>query len=109
MTVPDTGDLLYLDFDPVVGHEQAKRRPGLVLSPATFNRTFGVAFIAPVTSKARGHAFEVPLPEGLAVHGSVMIQHLKSLDWRERHPEHLGRAPAGVVAAASAIVKAILG
>jgi mRNA interferase MazF len=109
LTIPDTGDLLYIDFDPAVGHEQLKRRPGLVLSPAAFNRAFGVAFVAPVTSKSRGHDFEVPLPDGLAVHGSVMVQHLKSLDWRQRRAEHVGRAPASVVATAVFIVKGILG
>jgi len=100
--------LLYIDFDPGVGHEQLKRRPGLVLSPAAFNRAFGVAFVAPVT-KSRGHDFEVPLPDGLAVRGSVLVQHLKSLDWRQRRAEHIGRAPASVVATAAFIVKSILG
>ncbi len=109
MTVPDTGDLLYIDFDPGDGHEQLKRRPGLVLSPAAFNRAFGVAFVAPVTTRSRGHDFEVPLPDGLPVHGAVMMQHLKSLDWRQRRAEHIGRAPATVVATATFIVKSILG
>ncbi len=109
MTVPDTGDLLYIDFDPGVGNEQLKRRPGLVLSPASFNRVFGVAFVAPVTTTSRGHDFEVPLPDGLAVHGSVLVQHLTSLDWRQRRAEHIGRAPASVIATAAFIAKSILG
>ena len=108
MTTPDTGDLLYLDFDPAVGHEQLKRRPGLVLSPAAFNRAFGVALIAPVTSEGRGHDFEVSLPDGLAVHGSIMVQHLKSLDWRQRRAEHVGRVPEAVVATAIYIARSIL-
>ena len=50
-----------MDFDPQAGHEQMKRRPALVLSPAAFNDAFGLAFVAPVTTKPKGHAFEVPL------------------------------------------------
>jgi mRNA interferase MazF len=104
LKTPDRGDLITLDFDPQAGHEQKKRRPALVLSPAPFNEVFGLAYVAPITSKPRGHAFEVPLPAGSNVRGVVLVHQLKSLDWRMRRARAIGTAPPSVVRAAAEIV-----
>lgn len=109
MIPPDRGDLIILDFDPQAGHEQMKRRPALVLSPEAFNRTFGLALIAPITTQPKGHAFEIALPPGLRVKGSVMVHQLKSLDWRARRATAAGKAPAAVTDQAAEIVKEIVG
>jgi mRNA interferase MazF len=85
-----------------------KRRPALVLSPASFNRTFGLAFVAPVTSKPKRHAFEVALPAGCGAKGSVMVHQLKSFDWRARRARKVGAVPAHVLQAASEIVTDIV-
>jgi mRNA interferase MazF len=106
--VPEKGDLIVLDFDPQIGHEQMKRRPALVLSPAAFNDAFGLAFVAPITTKPKGHAFEVPLPADSNVKGVVMVQQMKSFDWRARRARLAGRAPAKTVAAATEIIKDII-
>lgn len=108
MMVPERGDIIVLDFDPQAGHEQMKRRPALVLSPASFNEAFGLAFVAPVTTKPKGHAFEVPLPAGCGAKGVVMTHQLKSFDWRARRAKKAGSAPADVIAASSGIIKDIL-
>jgi len=108
MKVPERGDIIVMDFDPQAGHEQMKRRPALVLSPATFNDTFGLAFVAPVTTKPRGHAFEVPLPPESDVKGVVLVQQLKSFDWRARRARFAGKAPAKTLALAVEIVKDII-
>jgi mRNA interferase MazF len=105
---PDRGDLIIVDFDPGVGHEQLKRRPALVLSPANFNSVFGVAFVAPVTSRARSNAFELALPAGLPVSGSVLVAQLKSLDWQKRRAKVVGQAPAALLLAAIKIVERII-
>lgn len=94
--VPDAGDLVWLTFDPQAGREQAGRRPALVLSPAGYNRKSGLALMCPVTSKAKGYPFEVPLPEDLPLSGVVLADHLKSLDWRKRRIELIARAPTEV-------------
>jgi mRNA interferase MazF len=109
MNVPDRSDFVILDFDPQAGHEQMKRRSALVLSPVDFNRIIGWAFVAPVTTKPRGHAFEIALPPGSKVKGAVMVHHLKSLDWRARRARVAGKAPAAVVEEAVDIVSEILG
>jgi len=108
VTTPERGDLIIIDFDPQQGHEQMKRRPALVLSPAAFNAAFGLAFVAPVTTKPRGHAFEVPLPFGLGVDGVVMVHQLKSFDWRARRAAHAGTVPPSVLAKAAAIARVII-
>jgi mRNA interferase MazF len=106
--VPDRGDLIVLDFDPQAGREQMKRRPALVLSPAAFNDAFSLAYVAPVTTKPKGHGFEVPLPAGSSVKGVVMVHQLKSLDWRARRARIAGRVPERILASATEIVKDIL-
>jgi mRNA interferase MazF len=108
LSVPDRGDVIMVNLEPRSGREQAKRRPGLVVSPAQFNEAFGVAFIAPITSRASRNVFEVPLPEGLEVQGSVLAHQLKSLDWNARAAKHVGRAPNEIVDRVAAIVKEIV-
>ena len=109
MSAPQRGDIVILSFDPQTGHEQAKRRPALVLSPAAFNEAFGVAFVAPVTTKPRGTPFEVALPQDFSVTGAVAVQQLKALDWRARRARRIASAPADVVATAAEIVRKIVG
>jgi mRNA interferase MazF len=95
--IPDRGDLVWLTFAPQVGHEQAGRRPAIVLSPARCNGKVGLALCCPITSQAKGYPFEVRLPEGLDVEGVVHSDQLKSLDWRAREAAPAGRAPRSVV------------
>jgi mRNA interferase MazF len=96
-SIPECGDLIWLTFDPQAGHEQAGRRPALVLSPATYNGKVGLALLCPITSQVKGYPFEVTIPEGLGVSGVVLADQVKSLDWRARHAEWVARLPDSVV------------
>jgi mRNA interferase MazF len=91
--VPDRGDAVWLTLNPQSGHEQAGRRPVLVLSPAAYNRRVGLALLCPVTSQVKGYPFEVGLPEDLPLQGVVLSDQVKSLDWRARHAEWLCQVP----------------
>jgi len=95
--VPDRGDIVALTFDPQAGHEQAGRRPAIVLSPVIYNGRSGLAVFAPVTSQVKGYPFEVPVPPGLAVSGVVLADQLKSLDWHARKAKHIGNLPPHVL------------
>jgi mRNA interferase MazF len=95
--VPDRGDIVWLAFDPQAGHEQAGRRPALVLSPRAYNDKTGLALFCPITSQAKGYPFEVALPIGSAVSGTVLSDQVKSLDWRVRNAECICSAPNDVV------------
>jgi mRNA interferase MazF len=107
--IPDAGDLIWLDFDPQAGHEQAGRRPALVLSSWRFNRKTSLAFVCPVTSKIKGYASEVLLPSGLPIYGAVLCSHLRSVDWAVRNPALLGKAPDDVLVAVREVVASIAG
>lgn len=87
---------MWLRFDPHAGHEQAGRRPALVLSPASYNGKVGLAILCPITSRAKGYPFEVPVPGESGAEGVVLADRVKSLDWRARDAERIGRAPARV-------------
>jgi len=95
--VPDRGDLVWLIFDPQAGHEQAGRRPAVVLSPRAYNLRVGLALFCPITSKQKGYPFEVPVPAGLSISGVVLADQVKSLDWRARHVERVAKLPAATV------------
>ena len=82
--VPARGDLVWLEFNPQAGHEQAGHRPALVLSPQEYNRRVGLALVCPVTSQVKGYPFEVVLPSGLPISGAVLSDQMKSLDWKAR-------------------------
>ena len=95
--VPARGDLVWLQFNTQAGHEQAGRRPALVISPSSYNRRVGLALCCPVTSQVKGYPFEVLLPQGLGVEGAVLSDQMKSLDWRVRKARRIGRVPGDVL------------
>src|ERR1017187_3735858 len=92
-SVPDAGDRSGLTFDPRAGHEQAGRRPALVLSPKPYNQKSGLALVFPVTNQMKGYPFEVPVPRDRGVTGVILADHVKSLDWKQRQAERIGSVP----------------
>ncbi len=105
--IPERGDLVRTDFDPAAGHEQMGHRPALVLSPAIFNKKILLALVAPITSRVRGHGFEVSL-SGEMISGVVLCHQVKTIDFVERGLQFVEKAPASVVSEALAKVKAIV-
>ena len=106
--VPERGDVVWLQFDPQAGHEQAGKRPALVLSPSAYNGRVGLALLCPITSQRKGYPFEVPLPADLRVQGVVLADQVKSLDWRFRRAERIDKVPQAVLDEAVAKIRALL-
>jgi mRNA interferase MazF len=106
--VPSMGDLIWLDFSPQFGREQAGRRPAVVLSPRFYNQNAGLVIACPITSKAKGYPFEVPMPLGSRIQGVILADHLKSLDWRLRQAEKAGRTPAATLEQVREIIGTLL-
>jgi len=106
--VPRRGDIVWLSFTPHAGHEQAGRRPALVLSPLAYNRKVGLALFCPITSRVKGYPFEVAIRKGLAVTGVVLADQVKSFDWQARHAEFADRLPDVEVAEVLGKVIALL-
>ena len=109
MAAPDRGDLVWIDFNPQAGHEQAGRRPALVLSPRAYHQRTPFAVVCPITSRVKGYPFEVLLPEWAAVAGAVLADQVKSVDRHKRRIEIAGRAPEAVVEEVTGKLKALLG
>lgn len=95
--VPARGDIVWVQLNPQAGHEQAGRRPALVVSPASYNSRAGLALLCPITSQVKGYPFEVSLPSGGKVSGVVLADQIKSLDWRARDAELAARVTEAVV------------
>ena len=106
--VPDKGDLVWINLDPQAGHEQAGHRPGLVLSPAAYNKASGLAIVWPITNQSKGYPFEVRLPSNLQIRGTILADHVKSLDWRARGMRVVEKAPQQVVAEVLAKLSTLL-
>lgn len=94
---PRRGDVVWVLLNPQAGHEQAGRRPALVLSPIEYNRRVGLALMCPVTSRAKGYPFEVPLPGNLEVSGVILADQVKILDWKVREVERACTVPQSVM------------
>ena len=90
--LPDAGDLVWMDFDPTLGREQAGRRPALIVSPAAFTLNTGFAMVCPITSRVRPFPTSVVIPEGLPVAGEILLSHLRSIDTRARPLQYAGAA-----------------
>ena len=95
--VPARGDLIWLQFNPQAGHEQAGHRPAVVISPNSYNRRVGLTLCCPITSQVKGYPFEVLLPQGLGVEGAILSDQIKSLDWRARKARRIGTLPPDVL------------
>ena len=90
---PCRGDIVWINFDPQLGHEQAGHRPALVLSQESYNRKTQLAVLCPVSSHEKGYPFEVQLPKGLKISGVVLSDQVKSLDWKARNAKFCCRIP----------------
>ena len=106
--VPERGDVVWVNFNPQSEHEQAGRRPALILSPATYNGKVGLALMCPLTNQIKGYPFEVNLPDDLAVTGAVLSDQVKSLDWQSRNVEFIVKLPDEIVEEVLAKVRVLL-
>jgi mRNA interferase MazF len=91
--IPGRGDVVWIDMNPQAGHEQAGRRPAVVLSPSAYNSKVGLALFCPITSQIKGYPFEVNIPKGLKVSGTILSDQVKSLDWKIRNAEFFDKIP----------------
>ena len=107
--LPDTGDLVWVDFNPQAGHEQAGQRPAIVLTPRLYHEKTSLAVVCPITSNTTPYPFKVTLPDGLPIAGAVLADQVKSIDRVARRLSVAGRAPQGVVAEVRAKLAALLG
>ncbi|MDO8378640.1 endoribonuclease MazF [Phenylobacterium sp.] len=104
--VPEAGDVVWLEFDPQTGHEQAGHRPALVLSPARYNGPRGMMICCPMTSRIKGYAFEVVVSQEPP--SVILADQVKSLDWRARQARRRGAVAPAVLAEVRAKIAALL-
>ena len=105
---PRKGDLIAVTLDPQSGHEQRGRRPALVISNDLFNKHTGLCIACPITRTRRDFPFHVTIPEGGKVTGYVMVEQVKSIDFRARKAKRIGRAPRQVLDEALSILDACI-
>src|SRR6266436_3712965 len=96
--LPDTGDLIWTDFDPAKGREQAGRRPALVVSPAAFTENTGLPIVCPITSRVRPFPTSVVLPSSLPIAGEILTSHIRSIDTQARPIRYAGVAVSDEIA-----------
>ena len=87
--IPHRGDIVWINFNLQAGHEQAGKRPALILSPKNYNSKVGLAILCPITSKQKGYPFEIQIPKGLSISGVILSDQAKSMDWKIRNTEFI--------------------
>jgi len=105
---PERGDVVWLEFTPRAGHEQAGRRPAVTLSPRLYNEKVGLGLFCPITSNAKGYPFEARLPENLEVSGVALCDQVKSLDWKIRKAQFVCGLPDATVEEIMAKARSLL-
>jgi len=90
--VPKQGDIIAIMFDPQSGHEQKGRRLAFVVSKDLFNRSTGLAIVCPVTTTERGFPFHVPIPKESKLTGFIMVEQVKSVDFRSRRAKRIEKS-----------------
>lgn len=94
--IPERGDIVWINFNPQKGHEQAGRRPAIIISPANYNNLVGLAIMCPITNQVKGYPFEVLLSEGMQTLGVVLADQVKSLDWKARQAQFIEKASSDI-------------
>ena len=95
--IPDRGDVVWINLNPRIGHEQSGRRPGLVISPLSYNAKVGLVIVCPITTQIKGYPFEVIIPDGHSIQGAVLSDQVKSLDWKSRQASFICSLPDPIV------------
>lgn len=108
MSVPDRGDVFWIDTHPQSGHEQFGRRPALVLSPSDYNEQSSLAVMVPITSREKGYPFELKLPEQGKADGVVLADQVKSFNWKSRNAEPFDTPPDHVLKLATLMVRELI-
>ena len=106
--IPQRGDVVWITLDPQVGHEQAGRRPALILSPRNYNERAELALFCPLTGRVKGYPYEVLIPDGLLVKGAILADHVKNLDWQARAIEFICVLPSDLAAHVLFTVRTLL-
>jgi mRNA interferase MazF len=106
--VPQAGDIVWLDFDPQAGREQAKRRPALVITDRSYNRASGLVIVCPLTSRRKPYPFALPASID-QVEGAVLVDHIKSMDWAARKAKFHSTADPALLARVRAYLRVLLG
>jgi mRNA interferase MazF len=106
--VPEAGDIIWIDFDPQVGREQAKRRPALVVTERNYNRASGLAIVCPLTSRRKPYPFALAATVN-KVEGAVLVDHLKSMDWAARKAAFHSKADPALLTKVRAYLGILLG
>ena len=106
--IPKQGDIIAITLDPQSGHEQKGRRSALVVSKDLFNRSTGLAIVCPLTNTERGFPFHVPVSENSRLTGFIMVEQVKSVDFRARRAKRIERASDELLANVLSILDACI-
>jgi mRNA interferase MazF len=105
--VPDAGDIVWINFDPQAGHEQAGHRPAVVLSPAAYNGKTSLMLCCPMSTQIKSYPFEVLIAG--ATRSAVLADQIKSLDWRRRRARRKGAVSPAELAEVRSKIRALIG
>ena len=105
--IPQKGDIVWLQFNPQAGHEQAGLRPAIVLSPSSYNLKVGLALVCPISSQVKGYPFEVAVSKN-EIQGVILADQMKSLDWRKRNIQFISKADSNIVSSVIGKFNALL-
>ena len=106
--IPKQGDVIAVDFDPQSGHEQKGGRPAFVVSKNLFNRSTGLAIVCPITNIKRDFPFHVPIPKGGNLTGFIMVEQVKSVDFRTRRAKRIEHGEEELLAEVLSILDACI-
>ena len=108
--IPERGDVVWLDFNPTKGREQAGRRPALIISSAAYNRAAQLALVCPITSKQKGYPYEVAFSATPNIDsGAILTDQIRSVSWKERKAQRIEAIPPRVMVEVSAKLKSLIG
>jgi len=109
MYIPEKGDIVWIEMNPQAGHEQAGKRPAIVLSPKAYNEKVGLALFCPITTQIKGYPFEVIIPKGYRISGAILSDQIKSLDWKARKVSFACKIDTAFIQEAVAKLNSLLG
>lgn len=99
------GDILKVNLNQIKGHEQAGYRPVLIISSNEYIKHTNLVIACPISNTANKFPLHIPLDDRTKTTGSILCQHIKTLDINARGYEYIEKIPDDILKYVLDIIK----
>lgn len=100
------GQILKVNLNPTIGHEQSGYRLALIISNEDFNNYTNLCIVCPISNTNNNFPLHIPLDKRTQTMGFVLCEHLKTLNLNARKTIYIEDIPKDILTKVIKIIKA---